>query len=262
MPITDGTGDTWTVTHRKDPWVNWNITASQCSTTSSAFDDPWSPWNQTITITTAGTGDPWVHWMGQIEGRIDLIMTTGTTIEFIREQGLVWSAWAHGPQIIVRRSYDERMVEDERRREREREEYRQSPEYRAEAERIEAAALESAERWEAKHAEEKRLREIAEDKAEHLLMSVLTPEQRDEYHRLQSFRVHTPSGNIYRVKRGRMGNLKRIELDSEGREKVVETLCVHPRINVPNQDTMIAQKLMLETNEDELRALANISRYR
>ncbi len=120
------------------------------------------------------------------------------------------------------------------------------------------AALESAERWRVKHAEEKRLRQLAEAKAEALLNSVLTPEQRDEYTRLQRFKVHTASGNIYRVERGRQGNLKRVEIDGQGREKVVESLCVHPVARVPDQDTMVAQLLMLQTDEGELRELSNI----
>ncbi len=250
---------TYFVPHRKDPWPVWAQTTT-ASTTITSFDDPWSTWNQSITMT--GTGDPWLQWnsAGCVTcSNIDFgTGSTTTTIEFMREQSGIWTSWARGPDIVVVSDYSARHAAEERRRERERDEYRNSPEGRAERERREAASLASAERWRVKHAEEKRLRKLAEDKAETLLNSVLTPAQRDEYKRLQRFKVYTASGNVYRVERGRQGNLKRVEIDGQGREKVVESLCVHPVARVPDQDTMVAQLLMLQTDEGELRELSNI----
>lgn len=112
--------------------------------------------------------------------------------------------------------------------------------------------------WEAQAAERRKQQEIADARAETLLLSHLAPKQCDEYQRLKRFHVHMPDGRIYRITKGWAGNVKLVE--SEDSERSVESLCIHPRIRVPAPDNMLAQKLLLEANEQEFRQIANISR--
>lgn len=284
MVLTDGTSSlTDQAVRDVDTWIRWTQTTS--TTSSMLMNDPWPSWSAELVTTTAGTGDPWPHWIDR-EGSIIHVDQTGpitTTIVFRHEQSGIWSSWNRGPDIIVRRNLDhiagqpytdgryaEVQAEARRRRERDafmRDEARrlaaETPEARAERERCEAAAIASAEEWKRKHDEERRLRKIAEDKAERLLESVLSPEQRDEFKRLSSFRVHTPGGNTYRIHRGWAGNLKRVEVDGQDREKVVESLCIHPANGkIPDCDNLVAQLMLLRTNEEQLRSVANISSYR
>ena len=95
-----------------------------------------------------------------------------------------------------------------------------------------------------------------EERAEALLLSTLDEEQRDEYARLRRFHVETDS-RIYRIQYGRAGNVKVVH--TKDAEFHLEALCLHPTDRVPNPDTMLAQKLLLEADEAEFRDIANIT---
>lgn len=100
-------------------------------------------------------------------------------------------------------------------------------------------------------------RRIAERVADELLLSQLSPEQREEYQRLQRFHV-VADGKTYRIRRGWAGNIDLIEDD-----RVAERWCVHPARTVPVPDNLLAQKLMIESGlADELREIANVSTIR
>jgi len=90
-------------------------------------------------------------------------------------------------------------------------------------------------------------------KAEELLRSCLSREQDEDLTRRGWFDV--PVGDrTYRVKRGSAGNV--FLLGQDGSE--VEKYCIHPR-GVPAADAMLAQKLLLETDERKFRSVANIT---
>ncbi len=95
-------------------------------------------------------------------------------------------------------------------------------------------------------------RREAGERARILLLDNLSEEQREEYERLESFRVIV-GDRMYRIKRGRVGNIELI--DDEG---IVARYCVHPEVECPDEDTMLTQKLMLENDEQELLRLANV----
>lgn len=99
-------------------------------------------------------------------------------------------------------------------------------------------------------------RYVADKKAERLMLRYLTNEQKEEYLNFQNFKVRTLRGNVYRIRKGRSGNVDR--LDDRGR--VTGSYCAHPANDVPNCDTMLAQKLMLEHDEDSFLSVANRSR--
>lgn len=103
-------------------------------------------------------------------------------------------------------------------------------------------------------------RRAADRVALDLLMSLLTPEQRDEYERLKRFHVVGNDGKVYRLRRGWAGNLDVVE--NAQSEDVIERWCVHPRSSVPAEDNLLAQKLMLETDAGELRRIANVTPIR
>jgi hypothetical protein len=96
-------------------------------------------------------------------------------------------------------------------------------------------------------------REAAATRARELLLENLTPEQRDDYERELAFTLHV-GPRQYRIRRGIAGNITLIEDDVP-----VERWCVHVRDNLPPEDNVLAQVLMLQCGEeDTLREMANI----
>ncbi len=94
----------------------------------------------------------------------------------------------------------------------------------------------------------------ARERALTLLLDHLTPAQRFQYETVHSFDVEV-NGRRYRISSGWSGNVKRLN-ESGG---WIESLCIHFDRSMPIPDLMLAQKLMLETNEAEFRRIANIS---
>lgn len=103
-----------------------------------------------------------------------------------------------------------------------------------------------------------REREVAKQKAEALLLSMLDPEQTKELQEKNSFVLVSELANRYRIRRGRSMNVD--QLDTEG--KKIATLCAHPREAVPDADTMVAQMLMLTNHEQDFLRVANRSPVR
>ena len=99
-------------------------------------------------------------------------------------------------------------------------------------------------------------RTTAEIKAEELLRSCLSRSQDEELTKYGWFDVPVKD-KTYRVKRGIAGNV--FLLGEDGRE--VERFCIHPS-GVPAGDAMLAQKLLLETDERKFRKVANITSLR
>jgi len=99
-------------------------------------------------------------------------------------------------------------------------------------------------------------RGAAEVKAEALLRSLLDERQDRDLTEKGWFDVLVRGDEgerVYRIKRGRAGNV--VRLGADGRE--VERLCVYPRGPLPAADSMAAQKLMLENDERKFRKVAN-----
>lgn len=106
------------------------------------------------------------------------------------------------------------------------------------------------------HEEARRKEAVATERANELLHAHLTDAQRSDLARDGFFFVDSLRGNKYRIRRGRVGN---VDAMHQCGEKVSHRLCAHPQLYVPDGDTMLAQKLMLEHNEDEFLRLANRS---
>ena len=100
----------------------------------------------------------------------------------------------------------------------------------------------------------------ARERAAKLLQEQLTPKQREELAAKGFFSLEVLSATgkrIYRINRGRSRNVQ--EVDQNG--KILKTLCAHPMIQCPDEDTMLTQKLMLEACEPEFLKVANIQTH-
>lgn len=92
----------------------------------------------------------------------------------------------------------------------------------------------------------------ASTRAEALLVSSLNPEQAAEFREWRSFTLHSKDGKrTYRITYGIAGNVFEVE-----RGQAIASYCIHPT-GVPTEDVMLAQKLMLETDEESFLKIAN-----
>lgn len=107
--------------------------------------------------------------------------------------------------------------------------------------------------WNAQEAAHVKLREAAKARAEKLLVENLSPIQRAQFSKERCFVVDGRNGLRYRIRQGRSGNIDMVKADGT----IQHRLCAHPREDVPDFDTMLAQKLMLEHDEDSFINLAN-----
>jgi hypothetical protein len=190
----------------------------------------WDNWNYTYTATNATTAAStddmtvtWAWWNNNVTGA-----NNSTTI------GLTWTSWTSTGNNITAAYQPYQETEEER---------------AAREERLRASV--EAQRV---RAEEARL---AVEKAEALLQAHLDEEQQAMLKREAAFLVSVKSGRKYKVKRGQRGNVH--ELDDQGH--AVREFCIHPD-DVPDQDAMLAQKLLLETDEASFRRIANITELR
>ena len=96
-------------------------------------------------------------------------------------------------------------------------------------------------------------REAAARKAKELLREILDAKQREQFDKTEWFFVIGQSGKRYRVRHGWAGNIDEVTED----DMVVASYCIHPQSRVPIEDSMLVQKLMLETDEDRFVKIAN-----
>ena len=92
-------------------------------------------------------------------------------------------------------------------------------------------------------------------RAETVLRENLDQRQVAELREYNYFTLHSKDGKRrYCIRRGRVGNLERVS--EEGKLQV--KYCVHPRSSLPDADTMLAQKLHLEHDDEEFLKIANV----
>ena len=97
----------------------------------------------------------------------------------------------------------------------------------------------------------------ANSRARSLLLSCLSYFQRKEYETWQYFTVTSQSGRRYRIEQGYNFNIG--VLGSQG--SIMGRLCAGPDENVPVYDSMLAQKLWLENDEEGFLRVANRSGF-
>lgn len=91
-------------------------------------------------------------------------------------------------------------------------------------------------------------------RARTLLLACLSDAQREAFEAHGYFEVVTASGQRYRITRGWGGNVLLIVND-----KPAARFCIHPSQYVPEEDNMLAQKLLLEHDEPTFLRTANRS---
>jgi hypothetical protein len=212
-------------------WLQWNNVASGGPT--AATGQVWSAWTNTTAGTTGSNTAPiWRVWNETTYTTNNTTPTNTVWLEWnnqgtaavpIRQATYRYGQYVPPPpptEEELRRIEEHRAREEERRR-------REAREYRR-AERIAARLLETH----------------------------LNRMQRRQFRRLRSFHCIAPNGTRYRVRHGWSGNVE--EIGPNG--KVLNRFCIHPRENVPISDNLLAQKLMLETDDTEFRRIANVTR--
>lgn len=98
-------------------------------------------------------------------------------------------------------------------------------------------------------------RSAAKLRAEDLLFDCLDDSQIIDFKTRRAFTVRSQSGKLFELREGRSRNIKLLNEDGS----VKKTYCIHPGDAVPDGDTLLAQKLWLETNEIEFYKIANAS---
>jgi len=91
-------------------------------------------------------------------------------------------------------------------------------------------------------------------KARELLASCLDEHQSAEFALRGQFHVTARSGRRYCIKQGRAGNVT--SPDTQGH---TINYCIHDLVGLPAEDTMLAQKLMIELEEEDFLRIANAS---
>ena len=195
----------------------------------------WVAWNRVyMTTGSGGTGDC-INFSGD---------TAGATCTVSASSGSVWRAW-NNQYVLVHGASTSNTYQ------------------------VSGPALPppSAEQVEARRRREEEIRvqqdqilkdqKVAKKRARVLLLRHLTPEQRRAMKRSGHFKVLAQSGNMYIIEttHGQARNVKQVS--KEGR--VLKTLCAHPESHVPDEDAFLAQKLLLESAEQEFLRVANVS---
>lgn len=211
--------------------------------TNSAVEAIWNAWTITFNAGTSSTNqitlvaeNVWTHWNVTIG-----VSSAGTTYT----NQVAWNGWIVQGNVIEEQRAQALLRQQLR--------VQPTPEQLAEWREQERLAKERAER---------RHRDLlaARQRARSLLVSCLSPEQREDLAQKKCFflECHSPDGakRRYRIDQGTHGNVKLV--DDAG--KILGSYCVQPD-NVPDEDAMLAQKLWLETNEDEFKRRANFRRW-
>lgn len=216
---------------KHETWQKWNdVYIKTCTSTACGASNVWTIWNDeynsatTTTITGGGTG------------------STARIIYTPANHAQVWGAW-HEEHTLTREQQELRAQQ----RLRQQQEWERTRQQR-ETERIRVEG------------EQK----LARERAAILLQESLSERQRAElrdkgYFSLETIDSKTGQRRRYQIAggRGQHGNV--YQVDESG--KRIYSFCIQPRERVPDEDAMLAQKLMLEHCEEDFLKIANRSRY-
>jgi hypothetical protein len=214
-----------------------------------AYDSPMmGTSSSSITSATLTTAGVWTIWNMSYLTSSTLLTTSTTTVASINT---IWTNWCLTSSSTVTPSSDLWRYWN----------ISNIPQNLSAAQIAEnrRQADESAARYHAERERAQLQRSLAEKRAEKLLQQSLNDRQREELSSKGFFTLRTVAENreerFYRIRRGRSRNIEQV--DASGRH--LKTLCAHPAENVPDADTMLVQKLMLEAKEPEFLRIANHS---
>ena len=194
----------------------------------------WAIWNNPIQFTaisnTSTSGIVWNAWNS------DTVTGTAGTVAVQVLTDNAWGTW----NVQFTATGNGRIVGVRPLRE-------LSPEQRA--------AQEAAQRRvEEQTAEALRVQAVANDKAKKLLVEHLTADQQRTYEEKKYFDVDI-EGRIYRIHHGSHGNVRLMGTGTKAGKEVTK-FCIQPE-GVPIGDVLLAQKLLLQCNEQEFLRIAN-----
>lgn len=231
-------------------WTSWNnqmtLTTSNAITCGTGSGQVWQAWNNVVQVQLTSTTQTtavsiWADWNQQQ-------FATPVTIQI--DNNTIWNQWMiqGGTQIAcapmmpaVELTPEQRQAQERQQRENEARWARES------AERAERAKIEAAEK------------SVAKGRARKLLMDLLNEAQRTEYEASGNFMMEV-GGKLYKFKQGRAGNV--FELDKATKREVRRYCIQHTTYETPDEDNLLAQKLLLEANEPEFRRIANMTELR
>lgn len=111
-------------------------------------------------------------------------------------------------------------------------------------------------------AERRVFTDTAKSRARRLLFSMLNPQQQKQLDEKNYFdlTVYSQDGKsrVYRIEHGYAGNVKLLGADGQP----VKRYCIHADSRLPYEDQMLAQKLLLESNEQDFLKIANMTQLR
>lgn len=213
-------------------WPEWNITystnSSATTTASTMTHDEriWTAWN----IIRQRTTPSWTNSEADDWGTS---AATTACINYVNQAA--WTVWNDRYDMLNEAAADVRRIKQYSRRQ-----------------MTEAELLVELEREKKLRAEaEKRALEakLVQERAERLLLTCLSPKQREDLQSKNCFYVDVPGfdGKVerYRIDRGTHGNIK--QLDAKG--SIIRSFCVQPD-GVPVADSMLTQKLFIEADEE------------
>jgi hypothetical protein len=203
----------------------------QYVSTTAATWISWTSNSATTTTISAANYNAWQAWTAVPTYTLTYSSTTSAT----------WSSWNGNTYQLNQPAYVAPVETEEQR-----------------AARV-IGETASREQWARENEIRKEVRRVAISKADQLLESVLNSVQREQLRKDNAFLVRSQSGAVYRIRKGRSGNVDLIDPKSG---EVLSVLCAHPSMDVPDGDTVVAQKLMLECDEQDFLRLANKSSAR
>ena len=203
---------------------------TSASLTSFTSDNTWTTW--CADSSTSGTNIDCI-WSNWASGTAD-----SSSVTVSADDATAWNIWAGEESSVVQPAQNVIVS------------IPPPPDPEAEAERERRAEERRRE------AEEKECqRQAAKETAKQLLEECLTEDQLEMFREMGCFLVISQSGRIYRIRQGRVQNIDEVDQD----HKRIATWCAHPSDRVPDYDTMLAQKLYLETAEEEFLQVAKAS---
>lgn len=238
-------------------WNNWNNRIFvDTGTTANFYQNTWVSWNRNaqtipITISSASVAQNTIIWQTWNANAGTMATNQMPLIQVMtHEWPTTWLNPQTGAQDWPTRWLDARPAGVPARHI-----VAQTPEEIAAQRERERQTQERYQReWQAAEAG----RKLADAKARKILMEHLSPVQRDQYEKFGYFDLDV-GGRTYRIKKGWSGNVQRLGKDEKNQDRVLESFCIHPRERIPEEDNLLIQKLMLETEEAEFRRIANIT---
>ena len=219
-------------------WMEWNttnasVTSSNSCTSTSSDGIVWYNWNLNSASgvlkasTTVTNGAVWQTWTTS-----DTTITSGTC-------NVVWANWN---ETIGQLNIDPQLQPQIQ------------PSYLHS--HVPLLSEEEKQRLELRRQQGELKIKLANERANRLLFNHLTPGQLEDLKQNGGFNVMLENGREYRIEWGSHGN---VFLLGEASKKM-SSYCIQPRGQLPKADSMLAQKLLLEANEDQFLRIANESR--